>query len=172
MPQFLKVFLDIVLWRRGPQDLPASPLLLWIATAAYVAVSLVQLAWLEMPAGAWFVFIVADPLLLMALTWALLRLFNKRERWLQTATAILGAGAVLGVLLFLPVLWLMSVLEVKSGSTTAGLATLSLVVISALVTGRILKLATETNLVTGMALWFTYFFVIQLLLDLVAGRGG
>jgi hypothetical protein len=36
--QFLKVFLDIVLWRRGPQDLPASPLLLLLCAAAYVAV--------------------------------------------------------------------------------------------------------------------------------------
>ena len=42
--QFLRICLDIVLWRRGPQDLPVSGLLLWLTAAAYVAVSAAQLA--------------------------------------------------------------------------------------------------------------------------------
>ena len=64
--QFLKVFLDIVLWRRGPQDLPASPLLLGLSAVAYVAVSVLQLALLDEPAAAWIVFVALDPLLLLA----------------------------------------------------------------------------------------------------------
>ena len=42
--QFLRIFVDIVLWRRGPQDLPASSLLLALTVAAYVGVSVAQLA--------------------------------------------------------------------------------------------------------------------------------
>jgi hypothetical protein len=169
--QFLKVFLDIVLWRRGPQDLPASPMLLGLAAAVYVLVSIVQLALLREPAAAWFVFVVLDPLLLTGGVWLLLRFFNRRERFLQTATAVLGTGALLGVLLFLPMQWLLAALDVSSGSTWAGLAALSLVVVFALVTGRILKLATDSNLFTGIALSLTYFLLINLLLEIAAGKG-
>jgi hypothetical protein len=45
--QFLKVFLDIVLWRRGPQDLPNSGLLVVITLVAYELVNLVQIALME-----------------------------------------------------------------------------------------------------------------------------
>ena len=172
MLQFLKVFVDIVLWRRGPQDLPASTLLLGLAGAAYVLVSVVQLAWIDEPAAAWIVFVVVDPLLLTGGTWLVLRLFNRRARFLQTATAMLGTGALLGVALFLPVQWLMSALQVPPGSTVAGVAALGLVVAFALVSGRILQLATESNLFTGVALSLTYFLLIDLLLTLVVRGGG
>ena len=170
MLQFLKVFLDIVLWRRGPQDLPASPLLLGLSAAAYVVVSVLQLALLEEPAGAWLVFVVLDPLLLRGGVWLLLRLFNRRERFQQTATAVLGTGAVLGVVLFLPIQWLLSTLNLGSESPIAGTVALGLVVVFALVTGRILKLATDSNLFTGVALSLTYFLLINLLLELAAGQ--
>ena len=171
MLQFLKVFLDIVLWRRGPQDLPASPLLFALAAAAYVIVSIVQLAMLDEPTAAWFVFVVLDPLLLVGGVWLLLRLFNRRERFLQTATAVVGTGAVLGVVLFLPSQWLLSQMDLGPESPVAGMVALSLVVVFALVTGRILKLATDSNLFTGVALSLTYFLLINLLLELAAGRG-
>jgi hypothetical protein len=170
--QFLKVFLDIVLWRRGPQDLPASKLLLGLAAAGYMLISAAQLAWLDAPSEAWIVFIVLDPLLLAGGTWLLLRLFNRRERFLQTATAVLGAGAVLGAVLIIPTQWLLSALRVVPGSTVAGVAALTLVVAVALVTGRIFKLATDSNLFTGVALALTYFLLIELLLSLAGGSGG
>jgi hypothetical protein len=169
---FLKAFLDIVLWRRGPQDLPASPVLLSLAGAAYVAVSLLQLATLDEPMGAWLVFVVVDPVLLLAGVYGLLRLFGKRERFLQTASAVLGTGAVLGLCLFLPVQWLVSALGLRPESTAAGLAALALVVVFALVTGRIIKLATDTTLFTGVTLSMTYFLLINLLLGLAGGGGG
>lgn len=170
MLQFLKVYLDIVLWRRGPQDLPASPLLLGLSAAVYVLVSVVQLTLLGESGAAWFVFVVLDPLLLTGGVWLLLRFFDRRERFLQTATAVLGTGALLGVLLFLPMQGLMSALEVSPGSTLAGFAALSLVVVFSLVTGRILKLATDSNLFTGIALSLTYFLLINLLLEIAAGK--
>jgi hypothetical protein len=170
--QFLKVFLDIVLWRRGPQDLPASQLLLALTAAGYVAVSAVQLAMLGERGPAWLVFIVLDPLLLTGGTWLLLKLFAHPERFLQTATAVLGTGALLGVLLFLPLQGILSVLDVGPESPAAGIFALLLVVVFALVTGRILQLATDSNLFTGIALALTYFMLINLLLGLANGGGG
>jgi hypothetical protein len=170
--QFLKAFLDIVLWRRGPQDLPGSRLLLGVAVAAYVAVSIVQLALLEEPPATWFVFVVLDPLLLAGWTYGLLRLFGREARFLQTAAAIFGTGALLGLCLFLPVQFLVTAAGVGPESVTAGLAALGLVVVFALVTGRILQSALETGLFAGMALAFAYFLMINSLLGLVGAGGG
>ena len=172
MQQFLKVFLDIVLWRRGPQDLPSSRLLLALTVAAYVAVSALQLTLLHEGAAAWFVFVVLDPILLTGGIWLLLKLFARPERFLQTATAVLGTGAVLGVVLFLPMQALLAVLGVGPKSPAAGMFALLLVIVFALVTGRIIKLATDSNLFTGIALSLTYFMLINLLLGLASGTGG
>jgi hypothetical protein len=169
---FLKAFLDIVLWRRGPQDLPASQLLLWLTAAAYVAVSIVQLLLLEEPAAAWVVFVVLDPVLLTVGVYLLLKLFGKTDRFLQTATAVLGTGVVLGLGMFLPVQWLLVGAGLPPESPVAGSVALGMVVIFALVTGRILKLSTETNLFTGVTLSLTYFLLINLLLHFAGGGGG
>lgn len=171
MLQFLKVFLDIVLWRRGPQDLPASTVLLVLVTAAYVAVSVIQLAMLHEIGSVWFVFVVLDPALLIGGTWLLLRLYRHPERFVQTATAVLGTGALLGLVVYLPLQWLLQVAGAGPESTFAGMAALALVVMFALVTGRILKLAMESNLFTGVAISLTYFLLINLLLELLGGRG-
>ena len=79
--------------------------------------------------------------------------------------------AALGVVLFLPTQWLLSLLDLGPESPVAGFVALSLVVVFSLVTGRILKLATDSNLFTGVALSLTYFLLINLLLELAAGKG-
>jgi len=167
--QFLRIFVDIVLWRRGPQDLPTSTLLLGVAVAAYVAVSAVQLALLGEPAVTWFLFIVVYPLLLGAWVWLLLRLFSKPERFRQTASAVFGAGAVLGLALYLPLQLIASAFGQEPSSGLAQTFALLLVVTFALVTGRIIKLATDSNLFTGIAVSLTYFLLINFLVGVARG---
>jgi hypothetical protein len=168
---FLKLFLDIVLWRQGPQDLPASSLLFRLTLGAYVAVSAIQLSLLKESGATWLVFLVADPLLLTGCVWMILKLYNHPERFLQTATAVLGTGALLGLLLYLPLQVLLSSLGLGPDSGLARFFALLLLGSFALVTGRILKLGTESNLFTGVAISLTYFFLINSLLGLVQGGG-
>ena len=52
------------------------------------------------------------------------------------------------------------------------LIAIGVVVAFSLVTGRILELATDSNLFTGVALSLTYFLLINLLLSLAVGSGG
>jgi hypothetical protein len=168
---FLKAFLDIVLWRRGPQDLPASRLLFWLTAGAYVAVSIAQLMMLDEPPAAWLVFVFVDPVLLIGSVYLLLKLFGKVDRFLQTATAVLGTGVVLGLALFVPVELIVTTAGIAPESTAAGMIALAMVVAFALVTGRILKLATDSSMFTGITLALTYFLVINLLLSMATGRG-
>jgi hypothetical protein len=169
--QFLRIFLDIVLWRRGPQDLPVSTLLLGLAVAGYVLVSVFQLALLGESAATWLFFVVVDPLLLLLWTGFVLRVFGRSERFLQTATAVFGTSVVLGFLVYLPLQLLLTALGQGPESGLAQLVALLLVVAFAAVTGRIYKLATETNLFTGIAMALTYFMVVNLLVSLLRGSG-
>jgi hypothetical protein len=169
--QFLRICLDIVLWRRGPQDLPASSLLLAIAVATYVAVSAVQLALLGETAATWFFFLVIDPLLLGGWLWLVLRLHGHAERFLQTAAAVFGTGALLGLGLYLPLQLIITGLGYDPTSGLAQFFALVLVVVFALVTGRIIKLATDSNLFTGIAVSLTYFLLINYLVGVLRGPG-
>lgn len=171
MQQFFRIFLDIVLWRRGPQDLPVSQLLLALAVAGYVLVSVVQLVLLRESAATWLFFVVADPLLLYGWTWLVLRIFGKTERLQQTATAVFGASATLGVVMYLPLQALLMAAGQDVASAPSQVVALLLVVAFALVTGRILKIATDTNLFTGIAMSLTYFVVVNLLVGVLHGTG-
>jgi hypothetical protein len=169
--QFLRIFLDIVLWRSGPQDLPASGLLVVITLAAYVLVGAVQLVLLEQPGPTWLVFLVADPALLTTCVWLMLRLYGHPERFQQTAAAVLGTGALLGIALYLPLQILVTGLGLGPASPAAQASALVLVVVFVLVTGRILKLATGSSLFTGIAASLTYFIAINALVGAVQGTG-
>ena len=169
--QFLRIFIDIVLWRRGPQDLPASNLLVLLTLAAYVAVTAVQLLMLDEPAATWAFFVVGDPLLLMAWVWLVLKLFGRADRFAQTVSAVLGTGALLGLAIYLPLQLIVTGLGQAPTSSMAQVLGLLLVVVFALVTGRIIKLATDTNLFTGIAVALTYFLVVNFLLGVVRGAG-
>jgi hypothetical protein len=169
MQKFLRIFVDIVLWRRGPQDLPVSSLLLAVTVAAYLAVSVLQLAFLGEPGSTWFFFLVADPLLLLCWVWIILKIYGRPERFQQTASAVFGTGAVLGLGLYLPLQFLLSAAGEGPASGIAQVIALGLVVAFALVTGRIIKLATDSNLFTGIAVALTYFLVVNFLVGLMRG---
>lgn len=169
--QFLRIFLDIVLWRRGPQDLPASRLLVWLTLAAYLAVSVLQLALLEEPVTTWFFFLVVDPALLMGWVWLVVKLFGHPERYVQTVSAVLGTGALLGLVVYLPLQFLLPPSAQGQAAPLAQAVGLALVLLFALVTGRIIKLATDSSLFTGIGVALTYFLVVNFLLASVRAPG-
>jgi hypothetical protein len=169
--QFLRIFLDIVLWRRGPQDLPASVALVWLTLVAYVVVSAVQLLLLDESGIVWFFFLVVDPLLLAAWTWLVLKVYGHTERFQQTIAAVFGTGALLGLGLYLPLQLLVTRAGFNAESGVAQVVALGLVVAFTLVTGRIIKLATDSSLFTGIAVALTYFIAINTLVGMVHGPG-
>jgi hypothetical protein len=169
--QFLSIFVDIVLWRRGPQDLPVSGLLFALTVAAYVAVSIVQLAFFDESLANWLFYIVLDPLLLMGWTWLILRILGRDARFLQTASALFGANAVLGFFVYLPLQVLGNAVGAGQASGLAQTVAWLQVIVFALVSGRILKLATDTNLFTGIMLAITYVVIVITVLSQLRGPG-
>jgi hypothetical protein len=90
---------DIILLRRGPEQLPASRTLLALVIALNVVGSLLMAGVVAVPVpDALLQSLVASGVMLLWYHWALI-LAQKRERFLQTMTALFGVSA-----LFLPVL--------------------------------------------------------------------
>jgi ABC-type uncharacterized transport system permease subunit len=82
-----------------------------------------------------------------------------------------GTGAVLGIGLYLPLQLIVTGLGQEPTSGLAQAFALLLVVVFALVTGRIIKLATDSNLFTGIAVSLTYFLLINYLVGVLRGPG-
>jgi hypothetical protein len=168
--QFLKVFLDIVLWRRGPQDLPSSGLLVMLTLVAYELVNLLQMALIEVSASELLLYLVIDPLLLMGGLWLVMKLFGHKERWHQTVSAVLGCSALMALVIAIPMLL---VGPRAGGDPPAALQMLALglVVAFILVVGRIIQLATESNLLTGAAIATTYVVILHGLAGMLRASG-
>jgi hypothetical protein len=169
--QFLKVFLDIVLWRRGPQDLPNSGLLVALTLIAYELVSLLQIVLLTVSAGELLLYLVIDPLLLMGGLWLVMRLFGRSERWAQTTSAVLGCSALLGLVISVPMVLLAGPDLAADPPAWVRFLALALVIAFILVVGRIIKLATDSNLLTGSAIATTYVVALQALAGAMRAPG-
>jgi hypothetical protein len=163
--QLVYFFIDLCLLRRKPQDLPASTTLFGLV----LGVALLGGLLLSMTAGASLLSGVAQTLLdlflMLGVLHVALKAVNKRARYLQTATALVGADAVIGFVALLPVTLAGPALGAEPGPDVllAGLLFLALVAWSVLVVGHILRHAFDLPLAQGVfiAIGFDIFsFVV------------
>jgi hypothetical protein len=98
MRELVQLFAQIALLRRGPQDLPASRLLLALTVGAYLAVNFLVASALP-PVKDWPAQVLIDALFTLLWYVGLLRLLGRGERFLQTATAVFGLQTLLSPLL-------------------------------------------------------------------------
>jgi hypothetical protein len=95
--------IDIVLLRGGPEQLPASSGLLAVVVAVYVGVSALTYSSISNAPNEWPTMMLVETLVLFFGLRAAIALANKRERFLQAATAFFAVSA-----LFMPALLPMS----------------------------------------------------------------
>ena len=157
MLRLAKAFLDIALWRRTPAELPASVFLL---TLAAIAASLTEVlgALLPPPPNGQIPMRVAMEVAMPVLfIWVLLALKQRKERFLQTASAYLGVG-VLAALVLYP---LDSVLQLMGQQNPAVLPVsviyMAFVIGYLLACAHIWRSALDSGLVIGLVVSFGYF---------------
>jgi hypothetical protein len=99
MTELLRLFAQIAMMRKGPQDLPASPVLLALTIAGYFGVHVVVGTVLPPIQGPWINHLLLD--IVFTFLWYALLLYvvKKPERFLQTTMAIYGYQCVLAPLL-------------------------------------------------------------------------
>ncbi len=95
MLSLVRLFTDIALLRRGPEELPASSFLLLGTMVANFLVNFIVSTLLPPIVGPWHLHLAVD--IAFTLVWyvALMRLFSRKERFLQTTTAVFGYQTVL-----------------------------------------------------------------------------
>jgi hypothetical protein len=159
--RLLQRYFDICLLRAGPQDLPASPFLLWLSGLGYFAVGLVMsLQNLDVARASLLVAI--DIALLAGLLFALLWSRDLMARYTQTLTALLGTGAILEVAV-LPILsWQQQGLGEETIGPLLMIASLLLwiwLLWDLLVIGHVLRHTLSTRLPIGVLLGVVYLFI-------------
>jgi len=168
-----RLYFDIAVWRRGPQDVPASSLLLLATALAYgaIAVLLSLAAGMMLPAsasanrGLGLLTVAADILFLLLWYRVLLHIAARRERFAQTATALFGVAIVQtlpSVLTVQLVFWSMS----GSGSWLAPfalMAAIAVLVWNVLASAHILRHALEQPLRWCVPLVVLQLFVEQIM---------
>ena len=158
MLQLIRAWFDLCLFRRGPQDLPASGFLLGLSLACYVLVSLlvalpssdintaVQLAALDV--GMLTVFVSA-----------LLYLQSKTERVGQTLSAMAGSGSLMGLFALPLVLLVDPELPADQLSPLLTGSWLSLLIWSLFVMAHIMRHALSTSFAIGLGAAVLYALV-------------
>lgn len=159
MLSILDAFLQIALRRRGPEDLPASWLLMLAAGLFYVtAQALLGLSVYHslLPlAGS----LVLDLLLLCGCVWGLLRLTGHVARYLQTLTAMFGTGALLGVCMLPFNYWLDAAGTPGKPAIGPTIGLLAVVSWSLVVNGHIFSRALTVPFAPALAIAIGYFFL-------------
>ena len=160
MNPLFKAFLDLCLFRAGPQDLPTST---WLRNATLVGYFLVSaaLSILVVPEFSSLLAALLDTFLLALLAVGSLWLLSKRERINQTLTAIYGSG-VLFNLAIAPLAIIYLSMDKQAGPLLAtGITALGLWNLAVL--GNILRHALNLPLLAGMAIAITYLALSSLL---------
>lgn len=163
MRSLMQVFIDIVLWRRGPQDLPASYGLALLVGGIYAVLSFAHIklyGWLLQPA---LLLVLIDAGMLCGWVWLLLLFFSRSQRFLQTITAVWGVGALLTLL---DIGFTATQLLLVGRPEAPGLWIVLRFLAIVLIMGRILRTAIDASALTGMALTVAIVFSIDQLVAL------
>lgn len=153
----LKPFFQICLFKAGPADLPASPWLLKLVCLVYFTIGTL-VSHIDHPWRASFAASLADTVLLLVVCWFVLYLKGLKSRFTQTATAMAGTGAIMG-LLGMPVFMLFRQVE-SSGQVTSLVLLLVLVLLfwSLFITAHIFRMSLEIR--PGLAAILTVAYTI------------
>lgn len=171
MSGLFRAFVALCLLRIGPQELPASRFLLALTLAVYAATSF-ALASLLVPMDRAISLVMVDIALLGGLTALVLWIRNYMARFVQTLTALSGAGAVFGLVSFPPLLWQARLDTGPSVPTLPGLLLLAVSVWSIVVIGHVLRHALSTVLGAGVLLAGVYSYISWQVMRILFGTLG
>ena len=158
MLAIIKPFVQLCLLRIGPQNLPASLVLLGVALLAHTVTGIL-VSLMLLPGGVAILSGITGTLLISLLTLVLLYIQRLNVRMCQTLTAMAGAIALLD-LLGLPVLGWLEKAHQSGGDR--GLPMLCLLLLtgwSLTVQGHILRHALSTRFFLGLVIAVFFFWI-------------
>lgn len=155
MKALVYYFIELCLLRKGPQDLPASMTLLQVLSLIYLGVGVLVGAATGQGLGVALLQTLVDLAFLLGLLYVGLRLRGRLPRLVQAASALVGSGALLSLLVLVP-LGMASGGEDAEMTGFAALLFLALLAWSIVVTGHILRHTLDLPLVQGALIAVAY----------------
>ncbi len=151
------VFVDIALHRRGPEHVPASGFLLGLLLLVYVATSVVATQ-IEQPLTRAVGLVIFDTALYIGFVWVVLALFRYSSRFVQTASALLGAETFL-TLIGIPILSLAGFGNDEVNTLNVGTWLFFLLILWLIdVAGFVLSRAVQQSYAVGVFAVLVYMF--------------
>ena len=165
MKELIQLFTQIALLRRGPQDLPASLLLLGMTITGYFGINFLVSS-LMPPVKGWPAHLVVVVDVAFTLAWyvVLLRIAGRSERTLQTTTAVFGFQAVLSPLLILSDWLMLRFAQDTTWNLPIALMWLVILIWVIAANSHVVKAALEWSSAASVALVILQFLAGQLLL--------
>jgi hypothetical protein len=162
MYRLIQLFFDICILRKGPQDVPAMPWMLYLILPVYIAVNLSVLLLNSYPFPALFIQVFIDFSLLAGFCWSLVFFSGKPARFLQTLTALIGTESIISCFA-IPVIAIM----IFFPNTISGFVMLGLMVWNWLVIGHICRHALDRPLILGLGLSLLFILISSQIMALV-----
>ena len=157
----MRTLFSIILLRRGPQDLPYSQRLLQWLIVIYIATGVLVLQG-GVETGEALANMVLDALIILFYTHLVLAALDKKPRFTQTASAMIGIGIVFHFLAW-PAMAALSSTQtqetVDNVSTMASVTMLLLISWNLLVVAHIFRQALEAAMSHAILLSFALFFI-------------
>jgi hypothetical protein len=163
MKELIQLFTQIALLRRGPQDLPASLLLLGMTIVGYFGINFLVSS-LMPPLKGWPAHLAVDVVFTLVWYVVLLRLAGRSERTLQTTTAVFGFQAVLSPLLVLSEWLMLRFAQDATWQLPVALMWLMLVIWVIAANSHVVKAALEWSSAASVALVILQILAGQLVL--------
>jgi|SRR5690606_11252153 hypothetical protein len=156
---FARPFFDICCFRRGPQDLPASSMLLALAGGGYLLVNTGLLA-LSQPLPRAAAAAAVETVLLGALVYPVLALRGVSRRWLQTTTAMAGTGLLFSGAALPLFAGLLALRTAQGGPEILSLLIVVLIIWNVGVTAHIFRHALSAPFAAGLLAALAYVWVL------------
>ncbi|QPK62481.1 hypothetical protein IVG45_16720 [Methylomonas sp. LL1] len=153
MYELILLFFQIAVFKKGPQDVPASPLILKLLLPMYVAINFLILL-LNGALATALLQIVVDFSLIVLFCWPLLYFAGKTTRFRQTLGAMIGTDIVISFFA-LPAIATLN----THATDLAYFAMLALVLWHWLVSGHIIRHALDRSLFFGLGLALLYIML-------------
>lgn len=170
MSALFNLFLDICLFRKGPQDVPASMPLLKACLLAYGLSGLLVLL-IGTPVPVALLQILLDMVLLGGLLYLALILHRHPKRFEQTLSALTGTGTLMGLLTLPLVVWIAR--QGAGGDTELpSVLMLALIAWSIAIMAHILRHAFNASIWAGALYALGYTFLSWMLTGWIGPQGG
>ena len=155
MQQLFKLFWEICLLRKGPQDVPSASVLFWILLTTGLFVDLfMAVNFVDFQSA--ILLVITNTLALFAMVAGLLMLFSYRNRIIQTLITLIGTGLIFSVIR-IPLMFIFKAMPDHGGMF--GFVEIFVLIWSLVVVAHILRHALSTEFLLAGMLSFGYFMV-------------